>query len=341
MRSTSSWLLLAVAASAWGTGPVVGPPPRLTGDLGVRLRYDSNPFKYSDGDLGLFRLGAEPARFPFRSADDVDLNLTTSWRYRPGRDDRLRVRLTALLHQFVSNPENSYAVVRGGIDIGLRQGSTLSARGTCMPSYLIRNYRVPGDAPDLYLPCRFAEYLAGLDLRQRLGPVALAGGYRFGYDDYVQAFEVYDSRCHRLRAGADLSFGRPFAVSVDYEHRLAQARGPVPDISYRQHGVDVRAVSRPRGHPRLSFEAGYGIAVRAYSTANPPGVDPSHAGRVDQIEQFRLQVGYRLGAARLEASYEHEWRRTNSPNYELIEDIKQYRRSVFVLGTTIEPGRLL
>ncbi len=331
-------VLLAVATTALAAS-VVAPPARTTGYLLLRLGYDSNPFKYSAEDLLAFRRGEDPERFPIRSADDLQLAASLGLRRRhrlSGRRGETYFR--AKLRGYTSNWEGSYGVFVAGAEQGFWPGGGLGLELTWMPNYLVRYYPDPRD--DGYVACRFAEYLASVELRQELGGLSLAPFYRFELDDYHRPFDYYDTRAHRVGTSAAWAPSRSFEASASYEYKLARATGPVPDISYGQHGMEFRIAARPQGLPSFGFGAGYGVRLRDYTTDNDGTVDPSHALRRDQIEYLDLEAGYRLGGARLVASYRLEWREADSPYSAYIEDIKKYRRSRFSLGAVLGLSRL-
>ncbi|MEO0086114.1 MAG: hypothetical protein ABIK37_05730, partial [candidate division WOR-3 bacterium] len=111
----------------------------LTGTYGVELIYDDNPFKLSPTDFVEFRRSSNPARLPFRTADDLDVltHARLAWRFQPNS----QVVLTTRLHQFVSNWQKSYGVARIRVEQRLGRQMTLAASCVFLPDYLIRYYR--------------------------------------------------------------------------------------------------------------------------------------------------------------------------------------------------------
>jgi len=320
-------------------GPVVGPPGRMTGYVRLGFGYDSNVFRYSAEDLRAFRLGEDPARFPIRTADDLAVTLSTGLDYRCGglgRDGSIGLR--ARLSQYASNWDRSHGLVAVSTTQPLWPGGHTLVGMTWMPDYLIRYY--PDPEREGYTACRFAEYLPAVTIEQRLGSFTFGATYRWEVDDYLPPFDYYDTRAHRLGAAAAWRRARAFEVAVDYQYKLARAEGPVPDISYDEHGVEVRVASRPRSHDRLAVEVGYGLGLRRFTTGNSGELDPSHAGRRDRIEHADLEGSYRFGAARLVAAYRFEWREVSSPYSGHIVDIKEYRRSCLDLGVVVGLSRL-
>lgn len=299
------------------------------------LVYDDNVFEYSPSDLGEFQRRAAPERYPFRSADDLSANagFNLAWRYRaflrPGA-----LELRTRLYQHFSNWEKSYGSLAIEAGQGVWPDGRLAVAYLYLPNYLIRYYRAPGSAD--YSPCTFAEHLATVRFRQRIGSFAVAPFYRHEYDDYRQPFDHYDTRAHRPGLGVEWSPEPTLRVSLDYELKLARARGPVPDVSYRQHAGGVRLLTRPRRLERFSLEVGYSYALRQFTTANPGEVDPTHAGRADRIESADIVASYRTGAPTLLVGYEFEWRQTDSPFSDRIEDVKSYRASRVRLGVVLD-----
>ncbi len=317
---------------------IIRAEPRVVTTFGVRMVYDDNPFCYSSGDIDSFVARVNPAKFPIRTADDLDLALAADlgMRYalggRPGRAD-----LGFRLHAYTSNWEKSYGLARLDARQGVWPGGEVVAGVLAMPGYLIRHYRDPGGSD--YVACRFAEYLVRAGFVQRLGMVALRPEYGFEVDDYVSRFDSYDTRAHRVGGELAVSPSPVLTVAAEYVFKTAQAAGPVPDISYDQHGIAGRVRTSPAGLRRFGLEGGYGVEFRSYTTANLPSVDPGHAGRFDRIENMNLGVWYRLGTVRLEAEYEREWRYVASPYEEEIEDIKRYQENRLGIGISYDGSR--
>jgi hypothetical protein len=321
--------------------PVVRPLPRFDGYFRTELNYDDNVFRYSAEDLDAFRMSEEPERFPIRSADDLDVAVSGGLKLRYSRGRRWgNLRLRVKLHGFASNWQRSYGWARLEAYQSVWRGGRVAAGLLWMPSHLIRYYRSHTAPEQGFQGCRFTEYLATVSLRQRFGRVYIEPRYRYEVDDYLPAFDYYDTRAHRIGAEAGLEVVSGLEVAVDYEFKSASADGPVPDISYRQHEGHVEVTTRPRPFPRLEVTAGFGVELRGYTTANSAELDPVHAEREDIIESFSLELAYRVGPAKVLARYGREWRETESPYSERIEDIKQYSSNRFRLGAVVSPAGL-
>jgi hypothetical protein len=334
VRWSSGLVLLVVAC---GVAPGLSASWRWRG----YLTYDDNPFRYSRSDLALFRQREEPARFPFRTTDDLDAELGSelSWRYDVlGRAGVTEAELR--VHTFFSNWEKSYGSARVESGLCPWKGGKVAASYLVMPDYLLRYFRNPesSDTGD-YAACRFTEHLGSVRLAQQLNPLTISPEYAFEYDDYLLWFDHFDTRIHRLGGEADLEVARNFTVRGEYEYRLAQATGPVPDASYIQHRVGGVVLTRPRHLARLSFDAGYSFARRTYTTQQPGTIDPSHAGRVDNVESVDLTLGYRLVDVVLKGDFEMEWRTVVSAYSAEISDVKDYRRTRFGLGVEYRPSK--
>lgn len=323
-------LLLALVVAASGG-------PNLAWQAQFRLLYDDNPFQYSPTDIDNFMMHVEPARFPIRTIDDLDANvvLGLTWRYRlfnQGGSLGVRTRL----HEYVSNWQKSYALAEVDAGQQLWQTGRLTLGYLYMPNYLLRYFPRPGSPDSVdFVDCRFSEHKIDVGLRQRVGPVVLVPAYGYEIDSYQAMFSYYDTRAHRPGLEVDWEIARNFTLSMDYELKLAQAQGPVPDVSYLQHKGGISVVTRPLKMDRFGLSAGYSFARREFTTTNSGTTDPAHAGRVDQIESARVEAEYRFDAVTLIAGYQFEWRQADSPYSDKIADIKDYRSSRVSIGAVV------
>ncbi len=319
--------------------PIVRPLPTFSGFWGGTVTYDDNVFRYSGRELDTFRHGGNPARFPIRSADDLDVSVWSKWLYR-FRLGGIFARATVKTkwHGFVSNWEKSYGLAEAGLAARLRSGSEVGTSFLWMPSYLIRYMRRPRAQNAEYIACRFSEYLVKFHGLIPLSFFWLRPEYRFQYDDFQPVFDYYDTRAHRL--GCQLGFTPAAGISLntDYYYELAWANGPVPDISHRQHEWKAQLRAAPP-QSRFDLEVEYALEARAYTTENPARLDSTHAGRRDRIETAGLEIGYRTGRNRFFLRYELGWREVSSPYSVSIEEIKQYRQSRLGVGMVLNSVR--
>jgi hypothetical protein len=327
LKCSSALVLLAIAAgAAFGLTP--------TWQWEGFLTYDDNPFRYSLTDLDAFRYREQPARFPIRTSDDLDANVAarlscgTRLFQLPGS-----IETGMKLHGYFSNWDKSYGIADVGLNQGTWVGGRLELGYTYMPNYLLRYYRNPetSDTGD-FTACRFAEHLATVRFRQQLNPVTILPEYGYEYDDYQPVFDHYDTKIHRLGGEVRFQPVTNFEVRGKYEFRLASAKGPVPDASYSQHEAGLSVTTSPRRLSRFSVEGGYTFALRNYTTSNDSAIDPSHAGRTDNIEAATVTVKYRLADVTLTADYDLQWRTVVAAYSAAIDDIKDYRQSRFGLG---------
>jgi hypothetical protein len=305
------------------------------------LTYCDNPFDYSRSDIDAFRYRTEPARFPIRTSDDVDLNigaeLSALWQLS-GRAGAFRARVRA--HGYLSNWEKSYGVTAVAVEQGLWHGGRLGFTYTLMPNYIIRYYKNPqtSDTGD-YTGCRFAEHLVEARFRQRVGDFALQPQYGYEVDDYNAVFDYYDTKMHRLGGELRWTPAPNLDVRGEYEFRLASAAGPLPDASYNQNEGGVFIRTGPRELTQFRVEAGYSLARRTYTTANSGEEDPAHAGRVDEIANVTAAVRYDLGNVTFVADYDLEWRELLSVYSTEIQEVKDYRSSRLGLGVEVGSGK--
>ncbi len=308
--------------------------PMLSWRAEFQPTYVDNLFEYSPADLDSFVRGVNPARYPVRSADDIDLNIGMACllRYtlgvRPGS-----VGIRTRLHGFLSNPEKSYGLATLEIEQMAWTGGGVSLSYLFLPDYLVRNYRPAGISR--YEPCRFTEHLFSARVSQQFGRLDAFMRVRRQFDDYAGSFDYYDTRAWRLGSGIDWRVLDNIRVQAQYEYKTADAAGPVPDISYRQNGVDISIETRPMRFDRFGAVLSYGFARRRFTTRNPASVDPAHAGRVDDISRAGVELRYRHAGVTFSLGYEAEWRQLLSASSYQIDEVKEYRKNSFSLGIVL------
>jgi hypothetical protein len=291
------------------------------------IGYDDNVYEYSARDLGDFINHVRSYRFPFETYDDLathfDCELLLRTRPIKRRTTTLNLRLAAVTHAINREKDNQ------AFHAGLRQSFgkfALKFDYLFIPRYLIKYY--PDPAWGIYSPCAFAEHLLSIN-----GLFVffdkLSARIRIGreWDNYVPVFIVYDITAWRIGADLDLQVSGTYEPSFGYEFKDAPARGPVPDLSYRQHSGSVSNRLNLRW-PRLAkLDLNYRVDYRVYTTDLPPEQDTPHAGRIDITHGFRIagQVPV-LKFLELTAAYGYEFRRASSPVYTDIGAIKNYDR---------------
>lgn len=328
-----TWLVVAVLFSAT-------PAVELSWQAQLGATYDDNLFCYSATDIDRFERRVAPEQFPIQTIDDVDLNaifvLTARYRLQ-SRAGSVRVRTT--VHHYVANTSKSYSLGEVAVRQEFWRDGVVNLEYRYLPNYLLRFYRRRDGMASDYAACRFAEHLARIRLRQRLGWFAVVPSYGFEIDDYVAVFDYYDTRAHRPALGLEWELSWGVVFSAGYELKLARAAGPVPDISYRQHEGRLELEYRPWQLRRLSVATEFTLAKRQFTTKEV-AIDPAHAGRTDLIGGVGVEVRYRIGQAAVVVAYQYENRSTDSPNKATIEEIKQYAANRFSLGVVVESRKV-
>lgn len=309
---------------------------RWSGSFNANVVYDNNIFYLSPADLQKFRLGENPVRYPYHSADDVDWKINADLRcaFTKNTGFELRVRV----HQYMINQEKSYSLLNVRIEQRAGKLGRFFFFYIWLPNYLIRYYPDP-ETRKSYFPCRYGGHLFGIDFQGWIGTFGIKPGYRLGTRDYLKKFDYYDTKEHRL--GLELQW-RPrknMNLQGEYQFNIAQARGPVPDISYQEHLFEITIATRPRVFDRFGIEAGYSYCRRIYTTDNPIAIDPYHYGRVDQTQTIAAGGDFRVNPITVVLKYELEWREVDSPYNGDVEEIKEYRANRVSFGVNL-PLRL-
>ncbi len=299
----------------------------------VSLTYDDNIFSYSKKHLEEFIQNLNPAKYPFKTYDDMsaDYGLQILLRNRFFASRTTTINLNFTSHNFIINKQKDYLVFVAGLRQSLGNWA-LKFEYLFLPSYLIRYYRDPSGTA--YIGCEFSEHLLTIKVSSNINKnTMLTTTLGYEIDDYIDNFDVYDSKAIRAEPAFSHKFSRVFEVATKYEYKNSRARGPVPDISYQQHSVRV-GLNTYLPFVKLSqFGTQYQIRYRAFSTELSPIIDSPHSGRQDFTHNFsadlRLPVFtslyYFLG-------YSYELRNSYSEVYEDIAELKNYNKWVLKNG---------
>lgn len=279
--------------------PAARPAVRLLGEIRLGAAYDSNVFRYSDGDIDDFLDGERPERFPIESADDVrlepgvDLSLV---RDEPGvRSTRLSletdIRLAAV------NVEKSFAKVAVGLRDRRDGVAYLSLRYEAIPDYHIRALW-DADAAEqegAYRSCSFGKQGFGAEIgSDRSLPVDLAAHWKYEEYRYDPEFVEYDARATTVGVRSTVRPRHGLRLDLGYALRQSAAKGydepgetrgtsDESDTSYDQDQYELRArweAGRLWGRSTVLSLRG-AVARRFYLTEKSRADDPYHAGRDD------------------------------------------------------------
>jgi len=299
-------------------------------EFGVNPSYDDNVFQYSVRDESLFVYRAAPQRFPFRSLDDVVLNVSgrLSWQPRVIHRHTTQLGLGLVAHEFLSNPVKNYLSASVRARQYFTRGLYVEGSYLLIPGYLIRFYRVPGSTSD-YQPCTFTEHLVSLQAGGRwTGWLDAAPFIRYEIDDYQEPFAFYRTAALRAGAGATFQVLSWLGLGLNYEFKAANSQHVAPDISYLQH--EGEAVLKPK-LGRFGLDIGYDYAGRGYTASAQ--VDTTHAERIDATTGVfgRLSCALAQGFS-LTADVRREARNSSSPYKADIDDVKDYTQWKAGLG---------
>ncbi|MEO0115768.1 MAG: hypothetical protein ABIK93_09915 [candidate division WOR-3 bacterium] len=327
----SSWLLgskgIGQTIIRWPTRPLM----TLEGD--IRFTYDDNIFLYSAQDLNDFRHSVRPYRFPFTTTDDFITTLTGILRFRttPFPTRPLSISIRYRQHIYAVNRIKSYQLISLNLVQGLSKQFEFAIGYSFLPEYLIRYYKDPTvqTSPPTYIGCDFTQHLFNAELNYRIKRRLLfTPFYKYEIDDYTDKFDYYDTKANRFGFAGSYNLKSWLALNGEIEYKLAKAKGPVPDISYRQFDwlLGINLGTNPR--VRISYNQEY----RKFITTNLPSIDPFHSGRVDRVQNLKLDLEISLSKAiRLVPNYEFEIRKVTSPYKETIDEIKDYQNNRFGL----------
>lgn len=300
----------------------------------IQFTYDDNIFLYSENDLKDFQRSIRPYRFPFETSDDFITILTGSIKLRQ-RLFNQKPSIFSLLyrqHVYSVNRVKSYQFFSLKINQYVTKPLTIEIGYLFLPKYLIRYYKDPTGqtSPPDYIGCEFAEHLFSLELIYKfIKKVTFTPFYKFEIDNYISKFNYYDTKAHRLGLNGNFRLQPIISLRGKFEYKIAQAEGPVPDISYDQLAWSIGL----QFGKKLKVIANYGQERRDFVTDNLPDIDPFHFGRVDKTRNLKFSLEIPLTRAIwVDANYEFEKRDVTSPYKETIDEVKDYQKNRFGLG---------
>ncbi len=288
--------------------------------------YDDNIFEYSQKYLEEFIKGVNPERFPFETYDDLytnyGLDLLIRNKFIGQHTTTFNFSFTG--YNYFVNSQKNYSVISTGIrqsfgDFAIRFGYLI------MPGYLIRYYRDPLGTK--YIGCEFTEHLFTIKTNLKLSSLDLGAVFAYEIDDYIENFNIYDSKAIRIAPFFDFSLFRTVDFKFNYEFKSSDARGPVPDISYAQHRFGLKPnlkMNFPR-FSKLGFE--YQFKYRIFTTEVSPILDTPHSGRLDITQKLKFSYEFPIFTGlNFSLNYTYEFRISQSEVYQDIGDYKNYNK---------------
>ncbi|MGB9720978.1 MAG: hypothetical protein ACPL28_05810 [bacterium] len=287
--------------------------------------YDDNIFEYSKKYLEEFINRINPERFPFETYDDLYTNyrfvMLIRNKFIGQHTTTFNLNFTG--YNYFTNQQKDYFIISTGIRQSLGKLST-KFEYLIMPDYLIRYYRDPLGTK--YIGCEFTEHLFTLKTNLQLNQLDFGAVFGFEIDDYIENFDIYDSKAIRLGPFFDLS-SRLIDFRFNYEFKSSDAKGPIPDISYAQHrfGLSPTLKMALPKFSKLKFE--YQLKYRTFTTEVSPILDTPHSGRVDIAHEFRGDYEFPVFTnLYISFDYAYEFRKSYSDVYTDIGEYKNYNK---------------
>ncbi len=303
----------------------------------IDFAYDDNIFEYSKKYLNEFMNSIHPERFPFETYDDFYTNYEFQLLLRNKFIAQYTTTFNLIFdgYNYLINQQKDYFFITAGARQPFGKCAT-RIEYLYLPRYLIRYYQNPDSTQ--YTECEFSENLFSIKTDFRLkqkGELRLLFGYEI--DDYIEIFNVYDAKALRSGLHIDFAISRSFDTKIAYEFKSSRAKGPVPDVSYKQHLINLKN-SINIGFPRLSeLTLSYQFKYRIYTTEVSPIIDSPHSGRNDITQRFNVKLAFPvLPALYVNWEYIYELRRSHSDVYPEIGDYKNYNKWTFKGGLEFE-----
>jgi len=299
--------------------------------------YDNNIFAYSPKYLQEFIKQVHPERFPFETYDDFYTNYVMQLLIR---NKFLSQYTTTINFNFTGynysvNQQKDYMILSTGIRQSLGKWAT-KIEYLFLSNYLIRYYKKL--AGSQYIGCEFNEKLFSskidIKLKQQVDIGILLD---YETDDYIENFDVYDSKAVRFGPNIDFSLSRIIESKLNYEFKSSKAKGPVPDISYIQHKFALHTCLKTCFPKFSQLLIGYQLRFRLYTTEVSPVLDTPHNGREDISQRFNCDWEFPLfSTLYVSAGYSYEFRRSHSEVYPDIGIYKDYNKWTISGGIEFE-----
>ncbi len=300
----------------------------------IQFTYDDNIFLYSENDLKDFQRSIRPYRFTFETSDDFITTLTGSIKLRQKLINQKPTLFSLLYRQhiYAINRVKSYQLFSLNISQNLIKPLTIEIGYLFLPKYLIRYYKDPTSqtSPSDYIGCEFAEHLFSIELIYRFKrKLSFTPFYKFEMDNYISKFDYYDTKANRFGLNGSYQLQPIISFRGKFEYKIANAEGPVPDISYDQFAWSIGL----QIGKNLKVGVTYGQEQRDFVTDNLPDIDPFHFSRKDKTRNLKITLVIPLTRAIwIDAGYESEKRDVSSPYKETIDEVKDYQNNRFGLG---------
>lgn len=321
--------------------------------------YDSNLFRYSDGDVDDFLDGERYERYPFDTLDELRLEpgVVLGFTREESGVRETEFRFSGKWFLAGSNGQKSFSRFRVALTETRTGVACLKLEYSAIPLYHLKyvwDADASGDGESMYRSCDFGKH----SLLARAGsdhslPVDLTVTWKIDSYGYEQDFVEYDSRATTFGLSGTWRPASGLRLDAGYALRMLVARGydeigetrsdsDDSDTTYDQNEYELRArweagdvlgrslVLRLRGK----------LAERYYLAGDPD--DAYHAGRDDSY--VTVAGGFSLALTddvKLEGLYEHKSRRSESDIIATIGDTKNYDADSITLRLVVEGGRFL
>jgi len=304
---------------------------------GADAAYDDNVFDYAPKYLEEFMNQINPERFPFETYDDLKTKLSLNLLVRNKFIDRRTTTVSLELSNsnYLTNHAKDYSLFTAGIRQSFDKFA-VKFEYLFMPRYLIRYYQDPQGTA--YIGCEFAEHLWSLKCTFWLASAThISAAFKREIDNYIENFDPYDSEAYRLGIESGFELLDFLEPSMSYEFKDSKTRGPTPDISYLQHGLQAGILFRLKFPPMSKINVEYHLDYRIFTTELPPLLDSPHSGRMDLKNWFGVSWAFPvLTSLDLSLGYDYEFRNSYSDIYSNIAELKNYRKWMVSGGLRFE-----
>lgn len=322
-------------------------------NVGFTTTYDDNILKYSDKYLTRFLNQQDEGRFHIETYDDVILqpSVGLSASYRVFGKMRSEFNADFSRRFYVVNDIKNWNFFALGYRQYLTKKASFKLTYSYIPEFYIRHFRdedwvkVYGFTPETFVPMSFSKDFYGFWIQNTFGRnTVVRGSASYSQYFYDKNYTEYDSKDQSFGIKVNQPLNKNIRLELGYELTLSDAKGyDMPgetketstnsDASF----VDDTYTARISAKLPKVFKMDNSISIegefakRYFTSKHYLEVDPTHAGRVDDVYVFSvnydLAINKSFGCSAFYNFFMRDSNTTAPENQEYVSAEKDYKQN--------------